>query len=110
MICGRIFSVCYPKQLRIQKWGIRGSAAGGTKKISLDTIQSAEKTLIPFGIRLFGASDYGGYCYFPSFDKAFAIITNFRDGVLIEAKQGIYLITPMNPEEFIKSIKKMGKL
>jgi len=82
---------------------------GGTKKIPLDAIQSAERTLIPFGIRLFGASGYGGYCYFPSIGRAFVVITNFRDGVLIKTKQGIYLITPRNPHEFIKSIKKVGK-
>jgi hypothetical protein len=83
---------------------------GGTKKISLDEIESAERTLIPFGIRLFGASGYGGYCYFPSIGRAFVVITNSRDGVLIKAKQGIYLITPRNPDEFLESIKKMGKL
>jgi hypothetical protein len=79
---------------------------GGTKRISSDTIDSAERTLIPFGIRLFGASGYGGYYYFPNIGKAFVVITNFRDGVLIKAKQGIYLITPRNPDEFIESIKK----
>lgn len=83
---------------------------GGTKKISLDKIESAERTLIPFGIRLFGVSGYGGYCYFPNIGRAFVVITNFRDGVLIRAKQGIYLITPSNPDEFIESIKKMEQL
>jgi len=79
---------------------------GGTKKIPLNTITSAERTLIPFGIRLFGASGYGGYFYFPNIGKAFVVITNFKDGVLIRAKQGLYLITPRNPDEFIKSIRK----
>ena len=83
---------------------------GGTKRISLDAIESAERTLIPFGIRLFGASGYGGYCYFPNIGRAFVVITNFRDGVLIRTKQGIYLITPRNPDLFIKSINRMGKL
>jgi hypothetical protein len=82
----------------------------GTKRISLDTIESAERTLIPFGIRLFGASGYGGYYYFPNIGRAFMVITNFRDGVLIRTKQGIYLITPRNPDEFIESIEKTGKL
>ena len=83
---------------------------GGTKRIYMDTIESAERTLIPFGIRLFGASGYGGYYYFPNIGRAFVVITNFRDGVLIKANQGIYLVTPRNPDEFIESIKKMGKL
>jgi hypothetical protein len=78
---------------------------GGTKRISLDTIESAERTLIPFGIRLFGASGYGGYYYFPNIGRTFMVITNFRDGVLIKAKQGIYLLTPRKPDEFIESIK-----
>lgn len=82
----------------------------GTKKIPLDTVESAERTLIPFGIRLFGASGYGGYFYFPNIGRAFVVMTNFRDGVLIKAKQGIYLITPKNPDAFIESIKKTGKL
>jgi hypothetical protein len=79
---------------------------GGTKKIPLNTIISAERTLIPFGIRLFGASGYGGYYYFPNIGRAFVVITNFMDGVLIKAKQGVYIITPRNPDEFIKSIQK----
>jgi hypothetical protein len=83
---------------------------GGTKRVSVDTIESAVRTLIPFGIRLFGASGYGGYYYFPNIGRTFMVITNFRDGVLIRTKQGTYLITPRNPDEFIESIKKTGKL
>ena len=70
---------------------------GGTKRISMDTIESVERTLIPFGIRLFGATAYGGYYYFPNLGRAFVIMTNSMDGVLIKAKQRIYLITPRNP-------------
>jgi len=82
---------------------------GGTQRVSLETIESVEKTLIPFGIRLFGASGYGGYYYFPNVGRAFVVITDFRDGVLIKTKQGNYLITPKNPLEFIESIKRMAK-
>lgn len=82
---------------------------GGTKRVSLETLESAERTLIPFGIRLFGATGYGGYYYFPNVGRTFMVITNFRDGVLIKTKQGNYLITPKNPDEFIESIKKMVK-
>ena len=82
---------------------------GGTKRVSLDTIESAERTLIPFGIRLFGATAYGRYYYFPNIGRAFVVMTNFRDGVLLKAKQGIYLITPKNPDEFIESIKSARK-
>jgi hypothetical protein len=82
---------------------------GGTKKIPLETIESLQRTLIPFGIRLFGASGYGGYYYFPSVCRAFVVITNFKEGVLIKTKQGNYLITPKSPDEFIESLKRMAK-
>jgi hypothetical protein len=80
---------------------------GGTKRIPLETIESAQRTPIPFGIRLFGASGYGGYCYFPSIGRAFVVITNFRDGVLIKTRQDNYLITPRDPDQFLASIKRM---
>jgi hypothetical protein len=82
---------------------------GGTKRIPLETIESAERTLIPFGIRLFGASGYGGYFYFPNIGRAFVAITNFKDGVFIRTQRGIYLITPKNPESFIESLMTAAK-
>ena len=85
------------------------SLIGGTKKISLDTIESFQRTLIPFGFRLFGASFHGGYYYFPSVGRAFRVITNFRDGVLIKAKNGNYVITPSNPDDFIQKIQMKTK-
>ena len=80
------------------------SLIGGTKRIPLETIESVQRTLIPFGFRLFGASFHGGYYYFPSVGRAFMVITNFRDGVLIKATNGNYVITPSNPDEFIAKI------
>jgi hypothetical protein len=80
---------------------------GGSKRIPLTTIKSVERTLIPFGFRLFGASGYGGYYYFPSVGKAFVVITNFKDGVLVKAEHGNYVITPSSPEGFIETIEKM---
>jgi hypothetical protein len=79
---------------------------GGNKRIPLKTIKSVEKTLIPFGIRLLGASFYGGYYYVPNVGRTFVVITNFRDGVLIRAEHTNYLITPRNPENFIDTIRK----
>ncbi len=81
---------------------------GGTKKIPLETIESVEKTLTPFGIRLFGASGYGGYFYIPNVGRAFVVMTNFRDAVLMKTRQGNYLITPKSPNEFVESIKKLA--
>lgn len=80
---------------------------GGSKNIPLKAIKSVERTLIPFGVRLFGASFYGGYYYLPSVGRTFMIITNFRDGVLIRAEHQNYVITPKNPENFIETIQKM---
>ena len=77
---------------------------GGTKRVPLETVESAERTLIPFGIRLFGASAYGGYWYFPNVGRAFVAMTNFKDGLLIKAQHGMYLITPKNPESFKESL------
>ena len=81
------------------------SLIGGNKRIPLETIESVQRTLIPFGFRLFGASFYGGYYYFPGVGRAFMVITNYRDGVLIKAANGNYVITPSNPDDFIESVK-----
>ena len=78
---------------------------GGSKRIPLETVESVQRTLIPFGFRLFGASFYGGYYYFPGVGRAFMVITNYRDGVLIKAANGNYVITPSNPDDFIESVK-----
>ena len=51
---------------------------GGDKRIPLKTIKSVEKTLIPFGIRLFGASFHGGYYHIPGLGRAFLVITNLK--------------------------------
>src|SRR3990170_2683458 len=39
---------------------------GGTKRIPLETIESLQRTLIPYGIKLLGASFHGGYYYLPA--------------------------------------------
>lgn len=77
---------------------------GGSKHIHLKDITCIERTLIPFSIRLFGASFYGGYHYIPGLGKTFIVMTNFRDGVLIKTVHGNYIITPRDPEEFIEII------
>lgn len=79
---------------------------GGSKRIPLDTIESIHRSLVPFGLKLFGVSFYGGHYYLPGVGKAFIVITNFRDGVLIKAKHGNYVITPRNPDDFIEHIRK----
>lgn len=78
---------------------------GGPKTIPLKTITSIEKTVIPFGFRLFGASFYGGYCYFPSIGRAFVVITNFADGLIIKTERENYIITPRDPMGFKETIE-----
>ena len=85
------------------------SLIGGNKRIPLETIESVQRTLIPFGFRLFGASFHGGHYYIPSIGRAFIAITNFRDGILIKAANGNYLITPSNPDDFIAKINMRTK-
>lgn len=83
---------------------------GGGKEISLKAVKSVERTLIPFGFRLFGASFYGGHYYIPGLGRAFITMTNFDDGVLITSNHGNYIITPSDPENFIETIKERIKM
>lgn len=78
---------------------------GGSKKISLSNVESVEETLIPFGVRLFGASFHGGYYQIPNLGRAFVAITNFQDGLLIKTKNQNYVITPRSPAEFKEAIE-----
>ena len=78
---------------------------GGHKKIQLREIESVEKTLIPFGVRLFGASFHGGYYQIPNLGRDFLAITNFNDGLMLKTKNGNCIITPRNPYEFKEAIE-----
>jgi hypothetical protein len=78
---------------------------GGSKTIPLGTVRSVEKILIPFGIRLFGASFHGGYYHIPGFGRAFLAITNFKDGLLIKTDRRNFVITPSNPLGFKEAIE-----
>jgi hypothetical protein len=61
--------------------------------------------MIPIHFRV-GASLYSGRFYLLGLGWARAIITNLNDGVLITTKdKKYYLITPSNPEKFIKLLK-----
>ncbi len=82
---------------------------GGGKTIPLETVKSVEKTLIPFGIKLFGASFHGGYYYVPGTGRAFLTITNFKDGLLIKTSHGNYLITPSEPLDIKEAMENRKK-
>ena len=81
--------------------------AGGMKEVRIKSIKSVKRTLIPFGFRVFGASFHGGRYYIPGLGWAFMAIANFKDGVLIEAENGKYIITPSRPDEFIEEIRRL---
>ena len=73
--------------------------------LKLKDIEKVERTLIPFHFRV-GASLYSGRFYIPSLGWTRAIITNLNDGVLITTKdKRRYLITPSNPDKFVKLLK-----
>lgn len=78
---------------------------GGEKRIPLGSVETVEKTLIPLGIRRFGASFHGGYYSIPGLGRAFLAITNFEDGILIRTGKGNFIITPKNPIGFKKEIE-----
>ena len=77
---------------------------GGHKRIPLNRITSIEKTLIPIGLKLFGASFHGGYYKIPVIGRAFLAITNFEDGLLIKTHSVNYIITPKDPISFKNAI------
>lgn len=79
---------------------------GGSKTISLRTVRSVDKILVPFGIRLFGASFHGGYYHIPGLGRVFLAITNFRDCLLVKTDRRNYVITPSDPLGFKEAIEK----
>ena len=83
---------------------------GGSKTIPLKTIDSVQATPIPFGVRLFGASFYGGYYQVPSVGRTFLAITNFHDGLLIRSRNGNYIITPKNRLDFKEATETKQKI
>ena len=74
--------------------------------IKRSEIHEVKKVPIPYGFRLFGASFLGGWYYLPGIGRAWVAMGNFRDGVLITTKnKRNFVITPKNPESFVKKAK-----
>jgi len=78
---------------------------GGSKRIPYEDIESVERTLIPMGWKLGGASFHGGYYRIPGLGRAFLAITNMGDGVLIRTQSMNYIISPSEPDDFIDSLR-----
>jgi hypothetical protein len=75
--------------------------------INISDVENIQKIPIPFGFRVFGAEFLGGIYYFPGIGNASVTMSNFDDGVLITTKQKKnYVITPENPQDFIKILSK----
>lgn len=75
-------------------------------ELKLNDIKKVERTRVPFHVRV-GASLYSGRFYIPELGWTKSIITNLTDGVLITTKYNKhYLITPSNPDKFVKLLKK----
>jgi len=81
------------------------SIIGGSKRIPLEEIESVERTLIPFGLKVWGASFHGGRYRIPGLGRAFLAISNMSDGVLIRTQSMNYIISPREPDDFIDSLK-----
>ncbi len=81
------------------------SIIGGSKRIPLEEIESVERTLIPLGWKLWGASFHGGHYRIPGLGRAFLAITNMSDGVLIKTQSMNYIISPREPDDFIDSLR-----
>jgi hypothetical protein len=74
-------------------------------KIRLKDIRKVEKVMVPLHFRV-GASFYSGVFYVPNFGWVRSIITNLRDAIIINTKDGKhYMITPSNPKKFMKKLK-----
>jgi len=84
------------------------AASGIFKKIriGITEISSIQKTPIPIGFRLCGASFLGGWYYLPGIGRAMVAMTNFSDGVMITTKRGKhFVLTPKDPQQFIKEVQ-----
>ena len=74
--------------------------------IPIKDIAEIERTRIPFYFKGIGASLYSGRFYVHGLGWVKTIMTNLTDGVLItDRNRKHYLITPSNPDLFIKSCK-----
>ena len=73
-----------------------------TIRLKISDIRNIERTRVPMHLRV-GAGGYCGKFYIAGAGWTSAIISNFVDGILITDKNGKhYLITPSNPDKFVK--------
>jgi len=102
VITGGLYKTTYV----IQNGVLSSWSLFATIKLKLKDIKKVERTLIPFYFRV-GASLYSGIFYIPNVGWTRTIMTNLSDGILITTNdKKHYMITPSNPEKFMKLLKK----
>ena len=77
----------------------------GIKRIKLSKIKHIEKVEVPSFLKFVGSSFYTGYYNIKDVGRCFLAITNFYDSILIKDDNN-YIITPRNPDAFMKLLKK----
>jgi hypothetical protein len=94
----------YDTRYVIERGVLRARSPFMRIEVRLKDVVKAERVLVPLHFRV-GASLYCGWFYVPNVGWVRSIITNLRDAVMMTAKDGKrYLITPSEPERFVKKI------
>ena len=101
-----ITAYCFYRTVYVIEDGFLSSwSPFATIKLRISDIRSIERTRVPMYLRV-GASFYSGRFYIAGAGWTKTIMTNLVDGVLITDKNGKhYLITPSNPDKFVKLLK-----
>jgi hypothetical protein len=94
----------YETKYTIELGVLRARSPFMRMEVRLKDVVKAERVMVPVHFRV-GASLYCGWFYVPNVGWVRSIITNLRDAVMITMKDGKrYLITPSEPERFVKKI------
>jgi hypothetical protein len=94
----------YETKYTIDRGVLRARSPFARIEVRLKDIVKAERVLVPVHFRV-GASLYCGWFYVPNVGWVRSIITNLRDAVMVTTRDGKrYLITPSQPERFIRKI------
>jgi hypothetical protein len=94
----------YETKYTIELGVLRARSPFMRMEVRMKDVVKAERVMVPVHFRV-GASLYCGWFYVPNVGWVRSIITNLRDAVMITAKDGKrYLITPSEPERFIRKL------
>lgn len=97
----------YTMKYVIEQDELKIYGAFNVNKVKIYEIEEIKRTPIPYAFRLYGGTFIGGRYYIPGVGKAWVAMTNFTDGVMISTQKGEhYVITPINPDDFIDTIKR----